>query len=147
MAPNLTLRGTAGFVVVLHTSHTPEEALRRVLDLEAHTRVIPFTRVTTEGGPQAGPGQRFVARTGIRRLGFDDPMHVRSRDERGAVIVKEGSVITGTITVTADPTEAGSVVQWRQRFRLPWLPAVLQHAAAPVLKIGYRTALKRLLAD
>lgn len=145
MAPNLSLRGTSGFVVTLRTAVPPAEALRRVLDLEAHTRVIPFTRVIMQGGPQAEQGERFVARTGLLGLSFDDPMHVKCRDEHGAVIVKEGSVITGTITVTADGTDEGSVLRWRQRFRLPWLPSLLQHAAAPILRFGYRRALQRLL--
>lgn len=142
----------ASFTIEVATPVTPDEALRRVLDLRAHDRVIPLTRVRPAvPATDLHPGSSFVARTGVGPLGFDDPMRVEAVDEHGAaepagaVIVKEGHVIQGRIEVLITPTAAGSLLSWHQQVALPWLPGFLQAPAARVLRRGYRRVLTRLL--
>ena len=134
------------FTVDLRCDCPPGEALRRVLDLRAHTRLIPLTTVTPAvAANQLQPGFRFVARTGVGPLAFDDVMVVEEIDAASARIAKQGRIIQGSIAlgVTAEP--GGSAVRWQQQVRLPWLPSFLQPAAACLLRFGYRRVLKRLL--
>lgn len=75
--------GAAGreafFVIDLFVPLSPHEAFRRALDLRAHDRIIPFTRVSPAvPADDLRPGFGFVARTGIGVLAFDDPMRVKS---------------------------------------------------------------------
>ena len=139
----------AQFTVELPAACPPDEALRRLLDLRAHTRVIPFTRVTPAvSADELTPGSRFVGRTAVGRVGFDDPMRIESLtfDPAAATIVKLGRVIRGDVQVSATPSGTGSAVRWEQRVHLPWLPGFLQPTAARVLRAGYRRVLVRLLA-
>ncbi len=144
----------ASFTVNLTTPVTPDEAFRRVLDLRAHNRVIPLTRVSPAvPASDLLPGFGFVARTGIGVLGFDDPMRVEAVEVRGpygpasVVIVKEGPVIQGRIRLQITPLSAGSRLGWHQEVVLPWLPGFLQAPAAQVLRAGYRRVLSRLLSE
>ena len=67
----------AGFIIELICDAPPDDVLRRVLDLRAHSRVIPLTRVTPEvAADQLAVGTVFVARTSVGPVGFDDPMRV-----------------------------------------------------------------------
>jgi len=141
------------FTVDLSASIRPDEAFRRVLDLRAHNRVIPLTTVRPAlPAEDLRPGSRFVARTGIGVLGFDDLMRVESitvgdpTEPASAVIVKEGRVIRGTIRLRITPTPAGCRLIWQQQVRLPWLPRFLQPLAAQALRRAYRRVLERLLA-
>lgn len=139
----------AGFVVELPTDLSPEDALRRVLDLRAHDRIIPFTRVTPAMPADAlTVGTRFVARTSLGPVGFDDPMRIEvlSFVPASASIVKLGRAIRGVVSMHATASARGSVVQWEQSVHLPWLPGFLQPVAARVLETGYRRVLLRLLA-
>lgn len=139
----------ARFTVELQATCTPDEALRRLLDLRAHNRHIPFTRVTPSvAADELSPGSRFVGRTAVGPLGFDDPMRIESLtfEPAAATIVKRGRVIRGDIRVTATPSPTGSAVRWEQSVHLPWLPGFLQTTAARVLSSGYRRVLVRLLA-
>lgn len=60
--------------IVREVPLSPAEAWLRVTDWPAHGRFVPLTKVTrTPDG--------FVARTGVGRLGFDDPMDVTTWHE------------------------------------------------------------------
>ena len=139
----------AGFVVELTADCAPGEALRRLLDLRAHSRLIPLTRVSPAvSADELTAGSRFVGRTAVGRFGFDDAMRIEALSfapDAAATIVKLGRVIRGVVQVTAVPTDTGSGVRWEQSVHLPWLPGVLQPAAARVLRVGYRRVLARLL--
>jgi len=139
----------AGFVVELRTDLPPDEALRRVLDLRAHDRIIPLTRVTPAMPAGAlTAGTRFVARTSLGPVGFDDPMRIEKLSfvPASATIVKLGRVIRGVVSVEVTSSAGACLVRWSQSVDLPWLPGVLQSAAARVLKAGYRRVLQRLLS-
>lgn len=139
-----------GFVIEVPIDLPPDEALRRVLDLRAHDRIIPLTRVSPAmRAEELSVGRRFVARTSLGPVGFDDPMRIEklSFEPAAATIVKLGRVIRGVVTVRVVPSGIGGVVRWKQTVQLPWLPVILQPVAARVLRVGYRGVLRRLLAS
>lgn len=143
--------GSAGFTVELDSRLAPDEALRRVLDLRQHDRIIPFTRVEPAlPADQLVAGTEFTARTGVGPLAFNDRMRVEQiaigAAESGAVISKHAPVIGGTIRLTVTASGSGSRLLWRQRVLLPWLPRFVQPVAARIIRLGYRRVLSRLLA-
>lgn len=143
------------FTVTLDSSLAPEDALRRILDLRQHDRIIPFTRLTpTMAADELRPGTEFVARTGIGPVGFHDVMRVEQitlrRDDHSApsaVISKHGRVIRGTIRLTIISTPTGSHVRWDQEVQLPWLPRFAQAPAVRIIRLGYRRVLSQLLSS
>lgn len=143
----------AWFVVELTCPCSPADALSRVLDLRQHSRVIPLTTVSPAlSFEELQVGSEFVARTALGSVGFDDVMTIDELDPRdgdvlGVRIAKHGRAIRGSIHLTAEASPQGSVITWNQLVRLPWLPGFVQPLAARVLKIGYETVLKRLLAE
>lgn len=138
----------AWFAVELGCDCSPGEAIRRVLDFRAHTRLIPLTVVEPAVRfDELHAGFRFVARTGMGPVALDDVMLVEEIDGSSARIVKQGRVIRGSIHVRVEPVPGGSVLRWHQQVRLPWLPGFLQGSAAQVLRLGYKRVLRRLLED
>jgi uncharacterized protein YndB with AHSA1/START domain len=109
---------------------------RQVWDLvtnwPAHGRWVPLTRVrVTSGGRTGGVGTRFVGRTGLGPVGFDDPMEVVRWQPPGAggdddvavcTVRKRGRLLLGWAEVRVTPLGAG-------RCRLRWMEDV---AVAPV---------------
>lgn len=92
-----------------------------VTDWPAHSRFVPFTRVTRTAGVDGGPGlgDRFVGRTGVGPLAFDDPMEVVgwSPPAGGATgwcrLAKLGAVVLGHAVIEVTPTgPATSRVCW-----------------------------------
>lgn len=141
------------FTVTFDTPLAPEDALRRILDLRQHDRIIPLTRVTPAVRAEAlTSGTEFVARTGIGWLGFDDVMRVEKmtlgddQPQAGATITKHARVIRGTIRLSITATTSGSHVHWHQTVQLPWLPRFAQSPAARVIRLGYRQVLSQLVA-
>ena len=143
----------ARFTVVVETELPADEAWRRLLDLRAHTRAIPLTtlsgEVLTADGLRAG--SRFVARTAVGPVGFDDRMVVDQinpphPDTAGAArIRKEGNVVRGQIDLAVVPTGRGSRVEWEQVIRVRPVPAVLDPVVALVARLAYGTTIRRLL--
>ena len=143
----------ASFVIELESSLAPAAALRRVLDLREHDRIIPFTRVNPPlSAEELSAGLEFVGRTGVGPVGFDDVMRVEEISfgdgdgGAGAVVTKHARAIRGTIRLTITPVAGGSHVRWEQEVLLPWLPAFAQGLAAQVVRMGYRRVLGQLLA-
>lgn len=143
----------ATFTVHLDSPLPAAEAWRRVLDLHAHTAVIPLTTVTGEAmsADRLVPGSRFVARTGVGPVGFDDVMVVESitapsTDHAGtAWIQKEGRVVGGSIDLRVAPAGTGSTVEWSQQIGVRGVPRLLDPVVARVAELAYGTALRRLL--
>ena len=143
----------ATFRVRLSSAVPPDEAWRRVLDLRAHDRVIPLTRVTTGRSSAAdlAPGSRFVARTGVGPVGFDDVMVVeaitppRGAEPGSARIRKEGKVVRGSIDLLMRATPTGSVVSWTQDIEVRGVPRALGWLTAGASRAAYGWALRRLL--
>ena len=102
--------GMADFEVHLDPPLPAPEAWSRILDLRAHTAVIPLTTVTGYAmvANELVDGSRFVARTGLGPVGFDDVMVVEAivpptpTSAGRARIRKEGKVVRGVIDLTGD---------------------------------------------
>ncbi|TQM65102.1 carbon monoxide dehydrogenase subunit G [Humibacillus xanthopallidus] len=143
----------AAFDVHLETDLPPAEAWRRVLDLRAHSEVIPLTTVTGDHLEAAAlaPGSRFVARTALGPIGFDDVMVIDSIEQpvdgsgARARIHKEGKLIGGTIDFRVTPTTSGSTVDWVQQISVRGVPRAADPVVARVARTAYGKALRDLL--
>ena len=139
----------ADFVIRATSPLPPGECFARLVDWDAHSAAIPFTRLSFEGSARVG--QRFVARTGWGRLGFDDPMAVEvlrppAGDQPGVVaITKQGRVVGGTVGWTVAGTAGGSEVVWTQHLVIGWLPRFLDPLVGVLGRIAYGAGLRRLL--
>ncbi|CCI51619.1 MAG: hypothetical protein LCH77_15395 [Actinobacteria bacterium] len=144
----------ADFEVHLDSPLPAPEAWRRILDLTAHTAVIPLTTVTGQAMTAAElvAGSRFVARTGVGPVGFDDVMVVDAIEAPteasagSARIHKEGTVVRGRIDLLVTPTATGSTVAWSQRIGVRGVPALLDPVVAKVAGAAYGSTLRKLLA-
>ncbi|KRC93042.1 hypothetical protein ASE25_06155 [Terrabacter sp. Root85] len=144
----------ADFEVHLDSPLPAPEAWRRILDLRAHMAVIPLTTVTGEamGASELVEGSRFVARTGVGPVGFDDVMVVQSvvqpttHSAGSARIRKEGKVVRGRIDLLVTPTAAGSTVRWTQHIEVRGVPTLLDPVVAKVAGAAYGSTLRKLLA-
>ncbi len=141
------------FSVRIASALSPEQAWARVLDLRSHTAVIPLTTLTGDAMTAEGlaPGSRFVARTGLGPVGFDDVMVVDEiATPTGAagsrtLIHKEGRLVRGSIELRVSPTSTGSMLAWDQQISIAGLPGVLDPVVARVAKAAYGQTLRALL--
>jgi len=109
-------------------------------DWPRQTSWVPATVVERLPGPVAAPGERFVGRSGVGPLGFDDPMTVvrhraPTRERPGVVdIVKTGDLLGGTVSIGVRDVGGGRTqVEWTERIRVrpAWL-SLLAAAAGPL---------------
>ncbi len=141
------------FELTIVSSLPAPEAWRCILDLRAHSEVIPLTTVTGAAldTSELTPGARFVAHTGLGPLGFDDAMVIDSytppteHDPGVARIRKEGRAVTGHITLRVAPTSHGCVVTWKQRIGVRGIPGAVDAVVARVAGAAYRRTLVQLL--
>lgn len=130
-------------VVVSRAVRAPADVVWDVLtDWPLHGRWVPLTTVTVEVDT-GGVGSRFVGRTGVGRVAFDDPMEVvrwePPVDGRPGVclLVKRGSVVLGWARIEVRPTG-------RRRCRVTWTedvevaPAAWTGWASPVVSLAGR---------
>lgn len=144
----------ADFEVDLDPPLSAPEAWKRILDLTAHTAVIPLTTVTGDAmaARDLVDGSRFVARTGLGPIGFDDVMVVDSvvapttTTAGRARIHKEGKVVRGAIDLVVTPTGTGSSVRWTQQIGVRGVPAALDPVVSRIARAAYGSTLRRLLA-
>ena len=144
----------AEFLIRAESPRPATACFARLVDWDALSAAIPLTRLRHEGRPRVG--QRFVARTGLGRLGFDDVMAVEvlnppAGDAVGASpgvveVVKTGRVIGGRVRWTVTPLESGAAIEWRQNLTIAWLPRWLDPLVGWVGRLAYREGLRRLLA-
>ena len=143
----------ADFVLHAASALPARIAFARLVDWDAHSAAIPLTRLHFDGEPRVG--QRFVARTGWGRLGFDDVMVVddlqppvgdQPGDRPGLIaITKHGRVVGGTVTWTVAPGTVGSRVTWTQHLVIGWLPRWMDPLVGAVGRRAYGQGLRRLL--
>lgn len=128
------------------TPDAPQRVWARLWDLDRHTATIPLTTVRSVDGRPLRAGSRFVGRTGVGLLGFDDRMFVREWvPPRRAVVEKVGWPLRGRIVVAVEPYGSGSWVRWSQTYSVWGLPGVLIGLAAPLLERGYQTMVARII--
>lgn len=151
----------AAFVLEVSSPLPAADAWAAVWDLSAHDRVIPLTRLRG----RVDAGERFVARTGIGPLAFDDPMDVVAWSppgvhERGeAFIVKRGRVVRGSIRASVRPTDipeggaadvtvggaARSLLRWEQDIRVLGVPGWADAVTGRIARAAYGRVLRQLL--
>lgn len=144
----------AHFDIRIESSVPAPTAWGKVLDLRAHSDLIPLTSVTGEAleASDLRPGSRFTARTGVGPLAVHDRMVVESIEQpsMGAVgtarIRKHGRVIQGVMDLTVTPREGGSTIEWSQDIDVKGVPARAAPVVAAVARAAYAMVLKRLLA-
>jgi hypothetical protein len=140
----------ARFTVVVPSPAGVEETWRRITDWPAHGRWIPLTRVSVVSAFPRGPGARFVGRTGIGPLAFDDPMEVVEwREPEPGVpgrcrVVKQGRVVLGGASFEVAEGGAGtSAVTWTEEASLA--PVRLTRLIDPLVAVLGRVAFTRAL--
>ena len=114
-------------------------------DWEGHSEWIPLTRVRILSG-DGGLGTKFVARTGIGPLGFDDRMTVIEFDSATthAVVEKTGPLLKGSAGFRIEPRDTGCTLSWFETVHVPGLPRVLAPIVASVGKVLFNVALGQL---
>ncbi|NKI44533.1 SRPBCC family protein [Streptomyces physcomitrii] len=143
------------FIRLVRTSpHDPAETWRRLTSWEQHAGGVPLTRITVQTGPPNRTGTRFLARTGLGPLGFDDPMELvswqppRDGEPGHCRIEKRGRIVTGHAEIAVHPAAgSGSRAQWHEEIRLRGLPAFCDPALAFAGRLLFGRVLDRLLRD
>jgi hypothetical protein len=137
----------SGFTVTQQTRLAPEQAWSRLVDWPRHGAYVPLTTIAVRPGAP-GVGAVFVARTGLGRFGFDDPMQVVEWEPpKFCRIEKRGRVMRGWAELSVLPTGDGSIVTWREEAvpaRLPRFAGSLADAAGRRL---FTRVLRGLLSD
>jgi hypothetical protein len=118
-------------------------------DWSAHSRWVPATTVTVVEDT-GGVGTRFVGRSHLGPLGFDDPMTVTlfepptSEAPGRCEIIKTGRVITGTagFTVTSTGPSTSEVTWWED---IEVTPPSLTRWAGPLLARAGTASFARVL--
>lgn len=135
------------FRILLDLPAAPELAWDRLWDLDRHTAAVPYTLVAA-GEDGLGQGARLVARTSLGPFGVDDVMVVRAwNPPRTAEIEKVGRVLRGAIRVDlVAGAHGGTRLVWRQRFSVRGVPRPLAALAVPLVRAGYRAALRSIMS-
>ena len=141
----------APFVVTADTSLSTDEAWARITDWRAHARFVPFTTIEVSTPPPNGVGTVFTARTGGRRLGFDDPMAIvewapPSDGGPGRCrLEKRGPVMLGWAELSVEPVGTGARATWRDEARPAKLPRFTDGASAASGRLLFGRVLRKLL--
>lgn len=140
----------ARFTAVVPSPADVDRTWRRLTDWPAHSRWIPLTRVTVLTPSPAGVGARFVGRTGIGPLAFDDPMEVVEwREPAPGVpgrcrVVKQGHLVLGGAWFEVAESGAGtSTVTWSEEVEL--VPVRLTRPFGRLVGAAGRVAFTRSL--
>ena len=144
----------ARFTAVVPVAAPVDRVWDLITDWPAHSRWIPLTTVTVLTPQAGGVGARFVGRTHLGPIGFDDPMVVTgfvapAGDEVGDAagrcdVDKLGGVVRGTAWFEVQPL--GSA-----RCRITWgedvdiAPRALTGLLRPLVEAGGRQGLRSVL--
>jgi hypothetical protein len=138
------------FTAVVDVAAPAARTWAALVDWPAHGRWVPLTRVRVLTREAGGVGARFVGRTGIGPLGFDDPMEIThweppvlGRPGRCRV-VKQGRVVLGAAWFEVSELPGGrSRVAWTEDVDL--LSPVLSRPLRPLIKAGGALAFRAML--
>ncbi|MCW2830180.1 MAG: Immediate-early protein 2 [Aeromicrobium sp.] len=105
--------------IVREVRLAPPDAWARLTDWKQHGRFVPLTTIAvTDNG--------FDAFTGVRRVGFHDPMEiVEWREPEFCRLEKRGRVVTGWAELAVEATSAGCRVTWREDIHVTGTPRAL----------------------
>ncbi|MET9449376.1 SRPBCC family protein [Streptomyces cinerochromogenes] len=127
-------------------------AWRRLTDWPRHADAVPLTRISVLTPAPTREGTRFVARTALGPLAFDDVMEVTvwrppTADEGGLCrLEKRGRVILGWAEIEVRPGPGGRTrVLWREHLRLRLLPPAFDGALKAASLHLFGRAVNRLL--
>lgn len=141
------------FVAHHETSLSPEAAWARLTDWPRHARYVPLTTITVRTPPPNGVGTVFNARTGGKRVGFDDPMEIVEWEApaggtKGRCrLHKRGTVMLGWAELTVEATPRGALATWTEDITVAKLPRFAEPATALSSRLLFSRVLRRLLDD
>jgi hypothetical protein len=142
----------ARFTAAVDVAAPPDRVWARLVDWPSHARWAPMTTVRVLTERPDGVGARFVARTGVGPLGFDDPMEVVAWQPPTAgspgrcEIRKYGRVVLGSAHFDVSPSPSasqGSSVRWSEDVEVA--PVRLTRPLSPVLALAGRVLFTRVL--
>ncbi|MEV8413760.1 SRPBCC family protein [Streptomyces niveus] len=139
------------FRVARRTALPADEAWRRITDWPAHARTVPLTRILVETPGPSGTGTVFVARTGLGRVRFDDPMEVVRWEPPTAGrpgrcrLEKRGRVITGWAEIEVAESGGRTLVRWAEELRVSFLPRFLDGVTARTGRVVFGRVVDALL--
>jgi hypothetical protein len=139
----------ARFTAVVDTSASPARTWKVLTDWPSHGRWTPLTRVRVLTPVASGIGARFVGRTGLGPLAFDDPMEVVEwREPASGVpghcrVVKQGRVILGEAWFEVAERPGGSRVTWTEDIEVA--PVRLTRPFVALVALAGRVAFTRSL--
>ena len=108
---------------------------------------IPLTDVVPLDGAGDRVGARVVARTGVGRIGFDDPMTVTDWEPPRHLGVRHtGRVVRGEATALVEPVGTATRLTWSERLEVPGgrLGALGWRLARPLTQRVFDATLHRL---
>jgi uncharacterized protein YndB with AHSA1/START domain len=139
----------ARFTAVVDTPAPPERTWKALTDWPSHGRWVPLTRVRVLTPAASGVGARFVGRTGVGPIGFDDPMEVVEwREPAPGVpghcrVVKQGRVVLGEASFEVAEHSGGSRVTWTEEVEIT--PVRLTRPFGGLVALAGRLAFTRSL--
>ena len=106
------------------TQLSVEEAWRRLTNWPAHGEWIPLTKmIILHVGSEPGLGDKFIGRTGIGPIAFDDVMTVTQFEAPGThgfcEVTKSGRLIKGSASFEVKSIDGATVVIWVEDIPLP----------------------------
>jgi carbon monoxide dehydrogenase subunit G len=133
----------------------PETVWAVLVDWPRHGAWVPLTTVRTLTPSAAGVGARFVARTALGPLGFDDLMEVvgwdpPDGDRPGSCeVVKLGRLLKGRVSFEVRPHPGGSRVSWTEDVAVApvWLTRWVDPLIGAVTGLGLRRVLVAMARD
>ena len=137
--------GRISFTVDAPLDASASAAWAELVDWHGHGAWIPATTVRILEG-DGGVGTRFVARSGLGPVGFDDHMTVTELDPVAlrAVVAKTGPLLLGTAGFTVVGTNTGCVVRWFEDVTVAKVPQALVPLVQPIAEASFRGAFARL---
>ncbi|HET6878066.1 MAG TPA: SRPBCC family protein [Jatrophihabitans sp.] len=143
----------SSFEVSRNSPLSPEQAWARLTDWQRHARYVPLTTMSVVKSSPDGVGTVFVARTGVGRFGFDDPMEIVEWQPPSAGaggrcrIEKRGRVMLGWAELRVEPHDGGSRATWREDATPARLPAFARPASVASGRLLFGRVLRKLLDD
>ncbi|WP_433796152.1 SRPBCC family protein [Actinoplanes sp. CA-252034] len=148
------------FTVSRDVRATATDTWKILVDWPRHGDWVPLTVLRVESERPDGVGARFVARTGVGPLAFDDPMTVEAWEPPGGdapddrpghcAILKHGRVVHGSASFSVTPLPGGQCrVEWTEDVTVS--PRRLTRYADPLVTLigraGFAATLRGLARD